>query len=63
MGRWSISLRINVTRDLTLTHIKKQIGIHFRIISLLTTNDGEKVANPKNLNKLHKKFGIKTLSA
>ncbi|WP_293090388.1 hypothetical protein [Okeania sp. SIO3B5] len=28
------------------------------ITSLVTTSDGEKIANPKNLNKLHKKLRL-----
>ncbi len=56
--RWSVSLRINETRDLRLKAIKKQIGIDLGITNLLTTSDGEKFANPKNLNKLHKKLRL-----
>ncbi len=57
-GRWSVSLRINDTRDLKLKPVKKQVGIDLGITSLLTTSDGEKVANPKNLNKLHTKLRL-----
>ncbi|WP_375341064.1 RNA-guided endonuclease InsQ/TnpB family protein [Okeania sp. SIO2B3] len=57
-GRWSVSLRVNDTRDLKLKPVKKQIGIDLGITSLITTSDGEKVANPKNLNKLHKKLRL-----
>ncbi|GFZ97499.1 hypothetical protein CYANOKiyG1_08740 [Okeania sp. KiyG1] len=28
------------------------------IASLVTTSDGEKIANPKNINKLHKKLRL-----
>ncbi|NES65210.1 MAG: transposase [Okeania sp. SIO2D1] len=28
------------------------------ITSLVTTSDGEKIANPKNINKLHKKLRL-----
>ena len=55
-GRWSVSLRVNDTRDLRLKPTNKQIGVDLGITSLLTTSDGEKVANPKNLQKLHKKL-------
>ncbi|MDE5067838.1 MAG: transposase [Trichodesmium sp. St16_bin4-tuft] len=34
------------------------MGIELGIISLLTTSDGEKVANPKNLQKLHNKLRL-----
>ena len=57
-GRWSVSLRVNDTRDLKLKLTKKQVGIDLGITSLLTTSDGEKVANPKNLQKLHKKLRL-----
>ncbi len=57
-GRWSVSLRVNDTRDLKLKPVKKQVGIDLGITSLLTTSDGEKVANPKNFQKLHKKLRL-----
>ncbi|NEN91062.1 MAG: IS200/IS605 family element transposase accessory protein TnpB [Okeania sp. SIO3H1] len=57
-GRWSVSLRVNDPRNLSLAPVKKQVGIDLGITSLLTTSDGEKVANPKNLNKLHKKLRL-----
>ncbi|GGA09716.1 transposase [Okeania sp. KiyG1] len=57
-GRWSVSLRVNETRDLRLKPIKKQIGIDLGITNLLTTSDGKTFANPKNLNKLHKKLRL-----
>ncbi len=57
-GRWSVSLRVNDTRDLKLKPTKKQVGIDLGISSLLTTSDGEKLANPKNINKLHKKLRL-----
>ncbi len=57
-SRWSVSLRVNDTRDLRLKSTKKQVGIDLGITSLVTTSDGEKVANPKNLQKLHKKLRL-----
>ncbi|NEN92820.1 MAG: IS200/IS605 family element transposase accessory protein TnpB [Okeania sp. SIO3H1] len=57
-GRWSISLRVNDTRDLKLKPVQKQIGIDLGITSLVTTSNGEKIANPKNINKLHKKLRL-----
>ena len=57
-GRWSISLRVNDTRDLRLNPTNKQVGIDLGITSLLTTSDGEKFANPKNHYKLHKKLRL-----
>ncbi len=57
-GRWSVSLRVNDTRDLRLKPRLKQVGIDLGITSLLTTSDAEKVANPKNLQKLHKRLRL-----
>ncbi len=53
-----MSVRINDTRDLKLKPVKKQVGIDLGITSLLTTSNGEKVANPKNIQKLHKKLRL-----
>ncbi|GGA33928.1 RNA-guided endonuclease TnpB family protein [Okeania sp. KiyG1] len=57
-GRWSVSLRVNDPRDLKLNPVTKQVGIDLGITSLVTTSDGEKIANPKKLNKLHKKLRL-----
>jgi len=57
-SRWSVSLRVNDTRDLRLNPIKKQVGIDLGITNLLTTSDGKTFANPKNLNKLQKKLRL-----
>ncbi|WP_375339973.1 RNA-guided endonuclease InsQ/TnpB family protein [Okeania sp. KiyG1] len=57
-SRWSLCLRINDTRDLKLKPTKKQVGIDLGITNLLTTSDGETFANPKNINKLHKKLRL-----
>ncbi len=56
--RWSVSLRINDTKNFKLKPVKKQIGIDLGITSLLTTSDGKTFANPKNINKLHKKLRL-----
>ncbi|NEO55141.1 MAG: IS200/IS605 family element transposase accessory protein TnpB, partial [Okeania sp. SIO3B5] len=57
-NRWSVSLRVNDPRDLKLNPVTKQIGIDLGITSLVTTSDGEKISNPKNINKLHKKLRL-----
>ncbi len=57
-GRWSVSLRVNDTRDFKLKPTQKLLGIDLGITSLLTTSDGKKVVNPKNLQKLHKKLRL-----
>ncbi|WP_293165928.1 RNA-guided endonuclease TnpB family protein [Okeania sp. SIO2C9] len=64
-GRFSETLTINDTRSLKLNPVTKQVGIDLGITSLLTTSDGEKVTNPKNINKLHKKLRLaqKSLSS
>ncbi|WP_366557830.1 transposase [Okeania sp. SIO1I7] len=51
-------MRVNDTRDLRFKLAQKQIGIDLGITSLLTTSDGEKVAYPKNFQKLHKKLRL-----
>ncbi|GGA12498.1 hypothetical protein CYANOKiyG1_25670 [Okeania sp. KiyG1] len=53
-----MSLRVNDPRNLKLKPVTKQIGIDLGITSLVTTSDGEKFANPKNLKKLHKKLRL-----
>ncbi|MDJ0518432.1 MAG: RNA-guided endonuclease TnpB family protein [Trichodesmium sp. MO_231.B1] len=57
-GRWSVSLRVNDTRNLKLKPVTKQIGIDLGITSLVTTSDGKKIANPKTLLELHKKLRL-----
>ena len=55
-GRWTVSLLVD---DLTLQPLpptSKAIGIDAGITSLVTTSDGEKVANPKHFAKLHHKL-------
>ena len=51
-------MRVNDTRDLRLKPKAKQVGIDLGIKCLFTTSDGETFANPKNLNKLHKKLRL-----
>jgi putative transposase len=57
-GRWFVSLRIDDPTERKLNQINKQIGIDLGISSLLTTSDGQKVANPKHFNKLYKKLRL-----
>ncbi|NEP03618.1 MAG: IS200/IS605 family element transposase accessory protein TnpB [Okeania sp. SIO2G4] len=57
-GRWSVSLRVNDSRDLKLNPVTKQVGIDLGITSLVTTSDGETFVNPKNLSKLDKKLRL-----
>jgi putative transposase len=55
-GRWFVSILIN---DNTIEHLpkaQKAIGIDVGISSLITTSDGQKVANPKHFKRLYKKL-------
>jgi putative transposase len=54
-GRWTISLLVDVEIE-PLPKVEKQIGIDAGITSLVTTSDGEKIANPKHFNRLYKKL-------
>lgn len=50
-GRWTISLLVDDLTIKPLPVIDKAIGIDAGITSLVTTSDGEKVANPKHFAK------------
>ncbi|NER22159.1 MAG: IS200/IS605 family element transposase accessory protein TnpB [Symploca sp. SIO1C2] len=55
-GRWFVSLLVD---DPTITPhppTEKQVGIDVGVSSLISTSDGEKVANPKQFNRLYKKL-------
>ncbi|NEO33811.1 MAG: IS200/IS605 family element transposase accessory protein TnpB [Symploca sp. SIO3C6] len=57
-GRWFVSLLVD---DPTITPhppTNKQVGIDVGVSSLISTSDGEKVTNPKQFNRLHKKLLI-----
>ena len=58
MGRWFVSLLIDDYTVETLPPTKKQIGIDAGVNSLITTSDGERVANPKHFNRLHSKLKV-----
>jgi putative transposase len=55
-GRWTVSLRVDDLTIQPLPPIDKAIGIDAGITSLVTTSDGEKVANPKHFAKLYQKL-------
>ena len=55
-GRWFVSLLVDDYTVETLPPISKQIGIDAGISSLISTSDGERVANPKHFNRLYKKL-------
>jgi putative transposase len=54
-GRWTVSLLVDVEIE-PLPKVEKQIGIDAGITSLVTTSDGEKIANPKHFNRLYRKL-------
>ncbi|NEO51293.1 MAG: IS200/IS605 family element transposase accessory protein TnpB [Moorea sp. SIO4A3] len=55
-NRWHVSIRFDDHRDLSLSPTDKQVGFDLGITSLITTSDGDKIANPKHLKKLKKKL-------
>jgi putative transposase len=55
-GRWTVSLLVDDLTIHPLPPTDKAIGIDAGITSLVTTSDGEKVANPKYFAKLHHKL-------
>nr|WP_290224505.1 RNA-guided endonuclease TnpB family protein [Trichocoleus desertorum] len=55
-GRWGVSLLVNDETIQPLPQVDKAIGIDAGITSLITTSDGEKVANPKHFDKLYQKL-------
>jgi len=54
--QWYISLRFDDPTEETLPPTDGQVGIDVGINSLVTLSTGEKVANPKTLNKYQKKL-------
>ena len=55
-GRWFVSLLVDDPTVEVLPPTKKQVGIDAGITSLISTSDGEKIANPKHFNRLYKKL-------
>ena len=55
-GRWTVSLLVDDLTIQPLPQADKAIGIDAGITSLVTTSDGEKVANPKHFSKLYLKL-------
>jgi putative transposase len=55
-GRWFVSLLVNDPTVQPLPPTDKKVGIDVGISSLLTTSDGEKIANPKHFNRLYQKL-------
>ena len=54
--RWFVSLLVDDYTIETLPPTKKQVGIDAGVSSLISTSDGEKIANPKHFNRLYRKL-------
>ena len=57
-GRWFVSLLIDDYTVETLPPTSKQVGIDAGVTSLISTSDGEKIANPKHFNRLYQKLKV-----
>ena len=57
-GRWFVSLLIDDPTVQPLPPIDKKVGIDVGISSLLSTSDGDKIANPKHFNRLYQKLKL-----
>ena len=57
-GRWFVSLLVDDYTVETLPPTKKQVGIDAGVSSLISTSDGQKIANPKHFNRLYHKLKV-----
>ena len=55
-GRWTVSLLVDDQTIQPLPPIDKAVGLDAGITSLITTSDGEKIANPKHFAKGFKRL-------
>ncbi|HEY9727267.1 MAG TPA: RNA-guided endonuclease TnpB family protein [Chroococcales cyanobacterium] len=55
-GRWFVSLLVDDHTVKPLPEVNKAVGIDAGITSLITTSDGEKIANPKHFKRLRYKL-------
>ncbi len=55
-GRWLVSLLVDDPTIKSLPQIDKAVGVDAGITSLITTSDGEKIANPKHFKRLRYKL-------
>ena len=55
-GRWFVSLLIDDQTIKPLLPTDKKVGIDVGVSSLMSTSDGEKIANPKHFNRLYQKL-------
>ncbi len=61
-GRWFVSILVKDPTIKPLPKTGKKVGIDVGVTSLITTSKGEKVANPKQFNRLYKKLKRKQSS-
>ena len=57
-GRWFVSLLVDDYTIETLPPTSRGVGIDAGVTSLISTSDGEKIANPKHFNRLYHKLRI-----
>ncbi len=55
-GRWFVSLLVEDYTIQALPQVDKSVGLDAGITSLVTTSDGEKIANPKHFDRLRRKL-------
>jgi putative transposase len=55
-GRWFVSLLVEDYTIQPLPQVDKSVGLDAGITSLVTTSDGEKIANPKHFDRLSRKL-------
>ncbi len=57
-GRWFVFLLVDDPTLKALPPTDKKVGLDVGISSLLTTSDGDKIANPKHFNRLYQKLKV-----
>ena len=55
-GRWFVSLLVDDHTIKPLPQVDRSVGLDAGITSLVTTSDGEKIANPKHFDRLRRKL-------
>ncbi|AFZ35034.1 transposase, IS605 OrfB family [Stanieria cyanosphaera PCC 7437] len=55
-GRWFVSLLVDDYTVEVLPPTEQKIGLDVGVSSLLSTSDGDKIANPKHFNRLYQKL-------
>ncbi len=55
-GRWFVSILVKDATIKPLPKTGKQVGIDVGVTSLITTSNGDKIANPQHFNRLYKKL-------